>query len=133
MNNYLRTLKNYTKFSGRATKSEFWIFIVVNLLIFITLALLEQFLFPSTNRSEFNLNPLTYIQLGFMLFFAIPTVSVSFRRMHDIDKSGLWNLLFFIPLLGGIALIFFFIQDSDPEPNQYGPYSKEQPLQAQTI
>jgi len=133
MNSYIDALKKYATFSGRANKKEYWIFICVNLLIFFVLALLEQVLFPSTNRTELNLNPLSYIQLGFMLALLLPTIAVSVRRMHDIDKSGYWNLLFFIPLLGGIALIFFFIQDSDPEENQYGPVTSDLILKPQEI
>jgi hypothetical protein len=46
---------------------------------------------------------------------------VGARRLHDIGRSGWWQLLVLIPLIGAIVLIVWFAQKGDPSPNEYGP------------
>lgn len=54
----------------------------------------------------------------------IPTITTSTRRLHDIGRSGWWQLLGFIPLIGIIVLIIFFVTDSDSGDNAYGANPK---------
>jgi uncharacterized membrane protein YhaH (DUF805 family) len=51
----------------------------------------------------------------------IPTIAVGVRRLHDVDKSGWWILLSLIPLIGGLILLFFYVQPGTPGPNRFGP------------
>ena len=53
----------------------------------------------------------------------IPSIAVGIRRLHDIGKSGWWYLLILLPLVN-LVLIYFFILDSQPGENQYGPNPK---------
>ena len=53
-----------------------------------------------------------------------PAFAVGARRLHDTDRSGWWQLIGLIPLVGAIILIVFFCQDSKPGDNQYGPNPK---------
>ncbi|MCC6543190.1 MAG: DUF805 domain-containing protein [Nitrospirae bacterium] len=55
----------------------------------------------------------------------IPSIAVVVRRLHDTNRSGWWLLIGLIPLIGGIVLIVFTVQDSQPGPNQFGPNPKE--------
>jgi uncharacterized membrane protein YhaH (DUF805 family) len=50
---------------------------------------------------------------------------LAIRRLHDTGRSGWWMLISFLPLIGFIVLIIFFVQDSQPGTNQYGPNPKE--------
>ena len=81
MNYYLKALKNYATFSGRATRSEYWYFVLFSVIISIILTLIGTFLlgFPG----------LRYI---YSLAVLIPSIAIGVRRMHDVDKSG-WYLL----------------------------------------
>lgn len=58
---------------------------------------------------------------------AIPGLSVAVRRLHDTGRSGWWLLLGFIPILGTLVLIVFWLGKSEPQENIYGqpPYCLE--------
>lgn len=107
---YLKALKNYGNFSGRATRKEYWIFILSNIIIFWLLVFLSSF-------SEVLV---AIIALLFILVMIIPSYSVGARRLHDIGKTGWWQLLGFIPF-GSVVLFVFCIIESEENDNQYGP------------
>jgi len=115
MNWYLAVLKNYAKFAGRAGRTEFWVFILINLVIEIVLGLIDNKLglVSSTGYGVFS---------GiFSLAVFLPSIAVTVRRLHDTNRSGLWYLLIFVPIIGTIALIIFLVQEGHPGMNQYGP------------
>lgn len=60
----------------------------------------------------------------FSLAILIPSIAVSVRRLHDIDRTGWWVLISLVPLIGWIVLLVFHVQDSTPGPNRYGPNPK---------
>jgi uncharacterized membrane protein YhaH (DUF805 family) len=60
----------------------------------------------------------------FVLAMLIPSISVTFRRLHDTDHSGWWLLIGLVPLIGTIILFIFMIQDSQSGENRYGPNPK---------
>jgi uncharacterized membrane protein YhaH (DUF805 family) len=64
--------------------------------------------------------------LGMIYSFAVllPSLAVGARRLHDIGRSGWWQLLALIPVLGIIVLIFFWVQDSQAGDNEYGSNPK---------
>lgn len=114
---YLEVLKKYAVFSGRARRKEYWLFLLFNVLISIGLAIIE------------GAAGLTYRGYGVLRFYyllavLIPWIAVSVRRLHDTGHSGWWLLISFIPLIGAIALLVFYLQDSQPGENQYGPNPK---------
>jgi uncharacterized membrane protein YhaH (DUF805 family) len=55
----------------------------------------------------------------------IPTLALTVRRLHDIDRTGWWILIGLVPLIGGIVLLVFALLDGTPGSNQYGPNPKE--------
>lgn len=112
MNWYLNALKNkYADFSGRAHRTEFWMFVLFNLIIAIVIAIVDSFI---TGGLIYGL---------YALAMLIPGFAVGARRLHDTDKSGWMLLLGLIPLVG-LVLIYFFVIDSQPGPNKYGPNPK---------
>lgn len=94
---------NYTNFHGRSRRSAYW---------WVWLASLIVGLIPIVN----------YI---WAIAVIIPTIAIGVRRLHDIGKSGWWYLIIFIPIAGAIILLIWFIRDSQPGDNQWGPNPKE--------
>ena len=110
---YLSVLKKYAVFTGRARRSEFWYFVLANFLIAIAL-----------NVVDFTVGSYGAISVIYSVALLIPSLAVSVRRLHDTNRSGWWLLLYFIPLIGFIVLIIFFVEDSNPGDNNYGPNPK---------
>lgn len=102
-------LKRYADFQGRASRSEFWWFTLFAFLLNIVLQVITG-LVPI----------LGIIAIVIMLAVLIPSIAVAVRRLHDIGKSGWWYLLVFIPLIGALVLIYWFIQPGQSEDNQWG-------------
>ncbi|MEL6629268.1 MAG: DUF805 domain-containing protein [Bacteroidota bacterium] len=118
MNYYLDVLRNYATFTGRARRSEYWNFVLFNVIISAVLGGIDAAILGAEPGTGF---------LGsiYQLFVFIPGVAVAVRRLHDTGRSGWWYLLVLIPIIGWIALIVFYFQDSEPGENQYGPNPKE--------
>ena len=114
MNWYLEVLKNYAVFTGRARRTEYWMFALINFLVAMAIGIVDGVLGGSG-------------VIGMLYFLAvlIPAIAVSVRRLHDTGRSGLWLLISFVPLIGAIVLLVFMVQDSDPGQNQYGMNPKE--------
>jgi len=123
MNWYLKVLKNYVNFSGRARRKEFWFFFLFNTLIFFILGFVELFLFGS---GDFNPSspPALIITNIYSLGVLIPTLAVSVRRLHDTGKSGWWLLISLVPVAGFLVLLVFYFIEGDSGTNKYGPDPK---------
>lgn len=96
---------NYTNFSGRARRSEFWWWTLFAFLMGI----------------------LTVIPvLGWLIALAmlLPNLAMQVRRLHDTGHSGWWWFIGLIPIIGFIVLLIFYVTDSKPGPNQWGPNPK---------
>lgn len=111
----------YTDFQGRSRRSEFWwSYLGVSLMIFaiaIVAGILAAIL-PLLGVIGFA----AYVI--FALACLIPSLAISFRRLHDLDKSAWWLLIAIIPLLGGLILLYFYVQPGTQGPNEYGPDPK---------
>ena len=110
---YLAVLKNYTGFSGRARRTEYWMFFLFNAIIGIVLNVL--------GRASGVFTVLYYL---YALAVLLPAIAVAIRRMHDIGKSGFWILIGLIPIIGWIWAIVLTATPGQPGPNQYGPDPK---------
>lgn len=117
---YLAVLKKYATFSGRAQRSEYWYFLLFYFLISIGLALVDGI--TGSFSVEAGIGLLSGI---FTISMLIPSIAVVVRRLHDTNRSGWWLLIGLIPLIGGIVLLVFTVQDSQPGQNQFGPNPKE--------
>jgi uncharacterized membrane protein YhaH (DUF805 family) len=101
---------NYATFSGRARRAEYWWFVLFSLIVSIVLALLTGD--PSSGTG--------LIGAIWSLATFIPSIAVGVRRLHDIDRTGWWLLICFIPLIGWIVLIVFFATRGQIGPNRFG-------------
>jgi uncharacterized membrane protein YhaH (DUF805 family) len=116
---YLQVWKKYAVFSGRATRKEYWYFLLVNILVSIALMVVDLLLGTFDTTLSMGLFGGIY-----SLAVLIPSIAVSLRRLHDIDRSGWWLLIGLIPFIGTIVLLVFMAQDSRPSENRYGSNPK---------
>lgn len=115
MNWYLAALRKYATFTGRARRKEFWFFELFVLLIALVLSLSDRMLGLLDDESGVGV-----LSGVFYLAMFIPSLAVSVRRLHDTDRSGWWALLYFLPLLGFLILLVFFVLDGTSGPNRFG-------------
>lgn len=119
MNWYLSVLRQYAVFKGRARRKEYWFFNLFNVIVSLTLTVVDYqtgSLYP-----ELGIGLLSGI---YSLAVLIPSLAVTVRRLHDTDRSGWWILIGLIPVIGAIVLLVFMLLDSKPGDNQYGPNPK---------
>lgn len=121
---YLKVLKNYAEFNGRARRKEYWMFILFNCIIALPLYILALVTFKATGFLFMGLYVLYF--LGIM----IPAIAVAVRRLHDIGKSGWWYFIAFVPFIGGIWLLVLFCTEGTRGTNSYGPDPKETEIQS---
>jgi uncharacterized membrane protein YhaH (DUF805 family) len=107
---YLKVVRdNYANFNGRASRQEYWMFTLFNI-IFVVVAMVVD--------GVLGLGFIIYML--YMLAVLIPGIAVFVRRMHDIGKSGWWFFISLIPLIGGIWLLVLLATDGSSEDNNYG-------------
>ncbi|TCI91103.1 DUF805 domain-containing protein [Tenacibaculum sp. M341] len=114
MNWYVKVLKQYVDFNGRARRQEFWMFTLINFLISLAINILSLAIAPE----------LAILGTLYSLAVLLPSLAVGARRLHDIGKSGWLLLLILIPLIGVILLIVWWATDSEHGPNDWGPNPK---------
>lgn len=118
--------ENYSNFKGRARRSEYWYFTLANVLISILLVVLGAII-----GGVFG-DALTGAIIGYVLFglyalaTLLPALGVIVRRLHDVDKSGWFYFIAFIPFVGGIWLLILFCTEGTHGPNQYGQDPKNE-------
>ena len=109
----------YAVFGGRARRKEYWFFVLFNIIVAVVLALVDMLLGTFSSSSNIGLFSGIY-----SLAVVIPTLAVAIRRLHDTDRSGWWILISFVPLIGSIVLLVFYVMDSTPGQNRFGPNPK---------
>lgn len=115
-NYYIKVLKNYTTFTGRARRSEYWYFVLFNIIISMVLAFIDGAAGTSTLSGQGIIGGV------YSLAVLLPAIAVAIRRMHDVGKSG-WFVL--IPFYN----LYLAVQDSELGTNQYGPNPKSNELE----
>ena len=116
-------VKKYCDFDGRASRSEFWWYTLGYVIVSYSWSFIMGLITGASVMAGMDGNfQFSAIQLlSYIPTFALllPTLGVGARRLHDIGKSGWWQLLYLI-CCGGLVLLYFFVQDSEGD-NQYGP------------
>ena len=136
---FINAFKNYSNFSGRIRRSEYWFFLlVVNIVTFILLLFFVLFetktiykysydYYDRYSKRRYNYEGILafVILLGiYVPFITLPTLSASVRRLHDIGKSGCYLFIGLVPFFGTLTLLVFLCRDSMPEANEFGPPTK---------
>jgi len=120
MNWYLKVLKNYAVFSGRARRKEYWMFTLFNIIFLIIAMVLDNILGTAIEDVGYGLFYFLYA-----LSVLIPSLAVGVRRLHDVGKSGWFLLIALIPIIGSIWLLVLFCTDGDAGENKFGANPKE--------
>ncbi|QMI03841.1 DUF805 domain-containing protein [Citrobacter sp. RHB25-C09] len=110
MNWYIDVLKNYAVFNGRARRKEYWMFVLINMIVSIVLNVIQGVIGLE----------IPWISIIYMLGVLLPSIGVAIRRLHDTDRSGWWLLISFIPVVGTIVLIVFLCQNGTAGNNRFG-------------
>lgn len=105
---YLEALTKYATFEGRACRKEYWYFKLYNFIILVILVLIDA-----------GLGSVAILTLIYLLASSIPKISVTVRRLHDVNLSGWFYLVSLLPF-GSLLLFVKMIQEGDPNINQYG-------------
>jgi len=104
--------RNYATFEGRASRSEYWYWVLFVFIVSIVTATFDYFAFPGNDFSPTN----SLASLALLL----PGLAVSARRLHDIDRTAWW-LLLALTLIGTILLVIWACFKGTNGPNRYGP------------
>ena len=116
MNNFILCItKRYFQFSGRASKKEYWMFFLFMFISYFIAIVLDM----SLGLWD-DVEALGVFSSILILFFIIPHMSLTCRRFHDINKSGWFQLIFVIPLIGFITWLIWMCTDGDKVKNRFG-------------
>lgn len=109
----VRTCFNkYADFSGRATRAEYWWWVLFNVIVSIVVGVVAGII-PHVGQ---------FISYAVSLALLIPSLAVAWRRLHDMGRAGGWYFIGLIPLVGWIILIVWLCALSQPFDNRFGPY-----------
>jgi uncharacterized membrane protein YhaH (DUF805 family) len=107
--------EKYATFRGRARRSEFWWFTLFVFLVQAGLGVLDTALFGMGPDATRLLNPL------FSLAILLPSLAVSVRRLHDIGRTGWWVLIYLVPVVGLLVLLWWYTRPGEAGANRFGP------------
>lgn len=106
-------LKKYADFNGRARRSEYWWFVLFQIMVAVGIGLASGLF----GISEAVANGLSIL---FSLGMILPSIAVAARRLHDVNRSGWWQLIA-ITIIGIIPLLYWLCIAGDATANEYGP------------
>jgi uncharacterized membrane protein YhaH (DUF805 family) len=107
-------LQKFAQFDGRSRRREYWMFALVYTALIVVLTM---------GAGAVGSQAATGAALVFTVAMTVPQLSLGVRRLHDTGRSGLWMLVGLVPL-GGLVLLYFLVQDSEPGDNEFGPNPK---------
>lgn len=105
---FLAVVQKYAVFQGRARRKEFWMFVLFYAIFGFVAGILDGIL------GTYLIVPLLSLAM------IVPYLAVTVRRLHDIDKSGAWFFIAFIPVIGGIWLLILLATEGTRGDNNYG-------------
>ena len=107
--------ENYANFSGRARRSEYWFFVLFNMIFAICAMVLDNLL-------GLNFDPIPYgwFYISYVLAVFIPGLAVAVRRLHDVNKSGWFFFIVLVRIIGSIWFLVLFFSDGTTRKNNYG-------------
>jgi uncharacterized membrane protein YhaH (DUF805 family) len=116
---YLKVLKQYADFSGRARRKEYWMFALFSSIFCVVAILLDNVLGLTISKDL----PYGVFYYLYMLAIFIPCLAVTVRRLHDTGKGGGWIFISAVPLIGGIWFLVLLCTDSEQD-NRFGQNPK---------
>lgn len=127
MHYFTQALEQYATFSGRTSRKDFWMFMLMNILFALLAGFIGGLLAGLTHLGFFN-----YLSSLYALCVLVPGLAITVRRLHDTGRSGWWYFISFIPLIGFIWILVYMVLDSTPGTNSYGVNPKGMDIAAPT-
>ena len=116
-----RGLSNYVGFEGRASRPEYWWWVLTMVLVQVMAQIIDRAVVaPALGFDAFADEAGTPLSLILYLGLLLPSIAVSIRRLHDTGRSGWWLLIGLIPIVGALVLLYFYVQPSEEGDNAYG-------------
>ena len=113
--------RKFCDFSGRASRSEFWWWTLFTTILRVVVAGVLGALATAAGANPDSIQPIANLGSNIVnLAMLLPSLAVAARRLHDTDRSAWWLLLMFVPLIGWIVLLIFYVTPSKPGPNRFG-------------
>ena len=112
----MEPLRKYVTFGGRARRAEYWWYYLAYLIALTVAVMLDRIL---GSGGAYGIGGIFYALVALGAF--LPSLAVSFRRLHDVNRSAWWFLIILVPLVGAIVLLVWFCSRGTVGPNQYGP------------
>jgi uncharacterized membrane protein YhaH (DUF805 family) len=107
--------RNYANFSGRAVRSEYWYWFLFVAIVLIVFGAIDESLYPG----PLNIGLFSYVTMAVVLALILPTLAVSVRRLHDIDRTGWWVLIG-ATFIGTLVLIYWACLPGTSGSNRFG-------------
>lgn len=105
IDNFIEIIKTqYADFGGRTSRSEFWTYVLIYWIGALILSILD----------------IRILTIFYEIILFVPSIAITARRLHDTDRSGWYQVLFLIPLVGWLILLFFLIDEGDMHANKFG-------------
>jgi uncharacterized membrane protein YhaH (DUF805 family) len=126
MTDFINVMRRWNDFGGRSSRKEYWMFALWYLLILVLLSVLDNFVFGPAGAfggtkdidSETTVTVALNFYNAFYLLTLVPSISVSVRRLHDINRTGWW-LLISLTIVGIIPLLYWAIKPGDESTNRF--------------
>ena len=121
-------LKRYVEFGGRSRRKEYWMFALLLLILGVIAVAIDIMLgfgmtYHDLSNTGYGVGAATHngpVEIVLWLATFIPSLSVTVRRLHDLDKSGWWLLIILVPLIGAIVLLVFMCIEGTRGANRFG-------------
>jgi uncharacterized membrane protein YhaH (DUF805 family) len=110
--------ENYANFSGRARRSEYWYFVLANIILFLAVVFFISIISEFVSYDSYGAFAIVFI--CYILAILIPMFALICRRLHDINKSGWYYLVRLIPIIGPIWFLIMMCTEGDKGRNDYG-------------
>lgn len=115
---WLGCFRKYATFSGRARRAEYWWYTLFTTILYAAFIGIGVAIDGATDGSGVAPGVVIFV---FIVGVFLPSLAVTFRRLHDAGMTGAFFLLGVIPAIGGIILLILTVLPGNPGPNQYGP------------
>lgn len=123
---FVRFWKKYATFSGRASRSEYWWFVLVSFVVSVVITLIGTVVAGDMTTASTTTGVDDVLSGLWGLATLIPSLALAVRRLHDTNRSGWWVLLGLVPLVGWIILIVWYASGPNPAGMRFDRYSTPQ-------
>ena len=121
MKYFFLAFKKWNDINGRANLREFWYFVLFSIIFSFLISFFDVILLVVLGK-EITDNSLGILAIIYSILIFIPNITITVRRLHDVNKSG-WNLLWYITIIGGLFILILNVLKGTAGDNKYGPPS----------